>query len=145
MSAGCGQCALCCKVMAVPEQDKPQNTWCPKCTKNSCSAHGSPEYGEADQYKACRTFECLWLQSQTKGAAFPPLAESLRPDRSHVILTGTLNAQGIVAHIDPAYPEAHKSGDMGRFLNVLTRASVPLFLVRGEHRAAVIQVRPEPA
>jgi hypothetical protein len=65
---------MCCKLMGVPELEKPANRWCPHCdVGKGCMIYKS-------RPPSCQKFQCLWLQSQ--------MAEELRPDQTHVVLFG---------------------------------------------------------
>ena len=65
----CGECGLCCKVVAFPELEKPRGVWC---------RHRSPAVGctiHQTRPEACRRFFCLWL-------TVSELSEEWRPDRA---------------------------------------------------------------
>lgn len=119
MSKECGSCSLCCKVLAVPELEKPGNTWCKDCNKSGgCAIYES-------RPSICRDFQCLWLQ-------FDDMPDELQPNRCKVILTPTKDnhEQGIVAHVDPAYPDAYRRPAVAEFLERAGR-KVPVFVVIG--------------
>jgi hypothetical protein len=105
----CDGCALCCKVLAVPEIDKPACVWCKKLERIGehtarCGIH--PERPDA-----CRTFQCLW----TLDLKMQP---ELRPDRCGVVfamdeyLDGPFVADEpwLHAHVDPNRPNAWLTG-----------------------------------
>lgn len=93
----CGDCTYCCKVMKVQELNKAANTWCIHCNKGQ----GCAIYKERPE--SCRVYECLWLRSQ---AFEQPLAPSLRPDRSRVVI-GTLNqGNDVVLYVSPEARDA---------------------------------------
>lgn len=69
----CGTCTLCCKLMIVPELDKPQGTWCAHCAPRS----GCKIYETRPQ--SCRDFYCGYLTS-------PGVSEAWRPLQSRIIL-----------------------------------------------------------
>jgi hypothetical protein len=87
----CGDCTLCCKVMAIEELDKPAGKWCRHCKPGcGCQIHdGRP--GE------CRDFNCLWLVDQRFGPHW-------RPNKSKLVLT--TSADGIEVRCDPSFPNA---------------------------------------
>ncbi|HYH17562.1 MAG TPA: hypothetical protein VD995_02990 [Azospirillum sp.] len=89
----CGTCTLCCKLMRVPELDKPAARWCDHCAPDAgCRVYaGRPE--------SCRGFRCLWLMDRR----FP---DALRPDRCHALVATNGAADDFVVHVDPAHPEA---------------------------------------
>ena len=130
--ATCGTCTLCCKVMAVPELSKPRDQWCGKCDKRG---GGCTVYETRPQ--SCREFECLWLQSQSKeGMRRWPM--ELRPDRSHVVLATTHGDEpGVVAHVDPGYPDAWRAGAMGSALAGFHRSGKLVVIIAcGDKRKA---------
>lgn len=89
----CGECTLCCKVMAVPELEKPKDKWCAfaKAGKG-CSCYTTrPE--------RCQTFNCLWLSGH-----FGDGQVRFRPDRIHAVVTPTNDGKNWVIHEDPGYP-----------------------------------------
>lgn len=88
----CGECTLCCKLMAVNDLDpkKPVNEWCVHSTmKSGCKIY-------PDRPGSCKIFTCQWLSSN-----FPA---NLRPDRIHGVLTGAQDEKTLVIHEDPGYP-----------------------------------------
>jgi len=54
----CGSCAVCCKIMQVPEFVRAKGAWCPKARpgdpRGACSIYNDRPVG-------CRGFACLWL------------------------------------------------------------------------------------
>ena len=52
----CGTCTLCCKLLQVPEVEKPLGEWCRHCDKGV----GCTIYAERPQ--RCRDFFCGYLQ-----------------------------------------------------------------------------------
>lgn len=51
----CGDCTLCCKVMAIEQLAKPASSWCQHCRPG----HGCLSY--ATRPDECCDFDCLWL------------------------------------------------------------------------------------
>ena len=137
-SLTCGACTLCCKLIAVPELEKPVDTWCAHCDRagGGCRVFGTPK-----RPKACGEWECVWLQSQSNSDPGKRLAPELRPDRTHVILTpGTDGGRTLVAHVDVIYPNAWEVGPMGRFLEAVKQHSpYPLIIRRGKRRTAFLE------
>jgi hypothetical protein len=127
----CGNCALCCKLIAVRELHKEPGVWCLH-ARPGCKIYGSPE-----RPASCGIFTCAWLErdpliSHDRFA----LPDSLRPDRCHVVLTGLVGADGIAAHVDPAYPLAWREGAIGRLLHDAVNDGVKVFIVVGQKRQA---------
>lgn len=87
----CGDCTLCCKVMAIEELAKPVSSWCPHCKPGrGCLIYpGRPA--------ECRTFNCLWLVNDH-------LNEPWKPNKSKLVLT--TSEDGIEIRCDPGYPDA---------------------------------------
>ena len=52
----CGECTVCCTVMAVPELHKPNRRACDHVCDEGCAIH-------AERPQDCRDFHCLWLLS----------------------------------------------------------------------------------
>lgn len=57
-SRKCGTCTLCCKLLGVKELNKPAGKYC-EFAKFGC---GCQKYDIRPQ--ECRTFECLWKQTE---------------------------------------------------------------------------------
>ncbi len=87
----CGECTLCCKVMAIEQISKPASTWCPHCKPG----RGCRIYPERPD--ECRTFNCLWLVNDR-------LDEHWRPSKSKLVLT--TSEDGIEVRCDPGFPDA---------------------------------------
>lgn len=81
---------MCCKLLIIPELDKPYNTWCTHCTSHSsCGIYETrPE--------RCRDFMCYFLTSD--------LAEHWRPNKCRMIITA--NEERLLIMVDPARPDA---------------------------------------
>jgi hypothetical protein len=66
----CGECSLCCKLLAIADLDKPGGEWCRHCkpTHDGCMIYDRrPE--------VCRKFACQWLKDASFGDEwFPPKA-----------------------------------------------------------------------
>jgi hypothetical protein len=87
----CGDCTLCCKVMAIEELAKPASAWCPHCTPgNGCLIY-------ADRPAECQAFNCLWLVDER-------LEQHWKPNRSKLVLT--TSEDGIEIRCDPGFPDA---------------------------------------
>jgi len=89
----CGPCALCCKVYALPEFEKPPGVWCRECAPGKgCRIHErAPE--------RCQKFFCLWM---TDGA----LPEAWRPDHAKFVLSIFPPNGFVYGQIDPGSPAA---------------------------------------
>lgn len=90
----CGDCTLCCKVMAIETLAKPVGSWCPHCKPG----RGCLIY--ANRPTECQSFSCLWL-------ADDKLDEHWKPNKSKLVLT--TSEDGIEVRCDPGFPDAwHK-------------------------------------
>jgi hypothetical protein len=87
----CGDCALCCKVMAIEELAKPAGSWCPQCKPG----RGCLVY--AGRPAECRNFSCLWLLNDR-------LDRHWKPNKSRIVLT--TSEDGIEIRCDPGFPDA---------------------------------------
>jgi len=83
----CGDCSLCCKVLAIPELEKPKDQWCP----NFAAGSGCRIY--PDRPPSCRDFVCRWLVDPTMGPEWKP---------SHCKLVLDAKPGLLVVHADPA-------------------------------------------
>jgi hypothetical protein len=90
----CGDCSLCCKVMPVPEIEKPANEWCKHCRPGNggCSIH---EIKPA----VCAGWYCAWM---TQGG----IGERWYPKLSRMVLSLAPEGTGTVLYVmvDPDYP-----------------------------------------
>jgi hypothetical protein len=98
---GCDECSACCHLIGVQALHKAAGEWCPHVRPNGggCGIY-------TDRPQACKTFECLWLQSQKSGLTRMP--GEARPDRCHVVLTHQAQQEfrAVFAVTDPQYPRA---------------------------------------
>lgn len=127
--AGCGSCTLCCKVMRIEEIDKPRGEWCPTCDPRAgCRAY-------EQRPESCRAFECVWLQSQSRpGSALPA---ELRPDRCRVVMTVRTDGAGLLLHVDPDRPDAHRRGAVAALVERVIRRSEVVIVACGERRSMI--------
>lgn len=97
----CGDCSLCCTILAVPELDKPANVPCVHLTKRGCGIY-------EDRPQACRDYECIFLKVG--------LQSSFRPSRMRFLVD--LHMSGEVGQIktDPNFPDAAKTAVARKFL-----------------------------
>ncbi len=87
----CGDCALCCKVMAIEELEKPSGSWCRHCKPGQgCLIY---EKRPAE----CRSFNCLWLTDDRFGPHW-------KPSKSKLVLTAS--EDGLEIRCDPTFPQA---------------------------------------
>lgn len=83
----CGDCSLCCTVMAVGEINKPENVKCSKLTTmGRCSIYSTKP-------ASCTSYQCLWL-----AGAMP---EELKPSRSRIVADTGSSGNIVVMHVSP--------------------------------------------
>jgi hypothetical protein len=87
----CGDCTLCCKVMAIEELQKPAGSWCRHCRPGQ----GCVVY--ENRPAECRSFSCLRLVNDL-------LDRRWQPNKSRFVLT--TSEDGIEVRCDPGYPDA---------------------------------------
>jgi hypothetical protein len=83
----CGDCSLCCKVLGIPELDKPKDSWCP----NFLAGTGCRIY--ADRPRSCHNFVCRWLSDPMMGPEWKPSLCKMVVDSKPSLF---------VVHADPA-------------------------------------------
>jgi hypothetical protein len=92
----CSSCALCCKVLSVPDFDKPAGKWCSHCTPgHGCGIHATRPF-------ACRGFYCEWMISKGLGPEW-------KPERCKFVLSKTNDGRRLTAHVDPGYAPAWRA------------------------------------
>jgi len=95
----CGDCTLCCKVMAIEALAKPANAWCRHCKPGrGCAIY-------AERPAECESFACLWLVNDL-------LDERWKPSRSKLVLT--TSEDGIEVRCDPGFPDAWRKQQLKR-------------------------------
>jgi hypothetical protein len=117
----CGDCSLCCKLMAIVELGKPAGSWCPNCKPGVGCAVYPERPGE------CRTFICGYLMN-------PELGEEWKPSRCKIVLASEQDGNRIVAHVDPQRPDAWRREPYYGLLKKWAARSLPF---RGQVIAAV--------
>src|SRR3954467_254802 len=88
----CDGCTMCCKMLLIPELEKPMGAWCPHALKGQgCAIYeGRPP--------SCRQFECLWLTTD--------MPDYWKPDRSRMVLAGDETGTLVSIVVDAGYPDA---------------------------------------
>lgn len=119
----CDGCTACCRIMGVRELTKPANTRCRYCIPGQgCSIYETRPH-------SCRTFGCVWLQTQRSEK---PLAPELRPDRSWVVMSTTNDGEDIVLNVTPNRPHAWKHGPIGKLVAHMLADGITVLLKCGE-------------
>lgn len=87
----CGDCGLCCRLLAVDEIGKPAGVWCGHFVPGTgCGIYDA-------RPAACRTFRCLWLDQSELGPEW-------QPNRSHIVLYLAAKDGQLIANVDPRHP-----------------------------------------
>jgi hypothetical protein len=91
----CGTCTLCCKLLIVPELNKPRGSWCADCRIGvGCGRYET-------RPPTCRQFHCGWLH-------VPELSDAWFPARAKFVLDVDLGGRRITAYLDSSRPGAWK-------------------------------------
>ncbi|MBY0508824.1 MAG: hypothetical protein K2P94_01610 [Rhodospirillaceae bacterium] len=89
----CGNCTLCCKVLSIPELQKPRGAVCVHCDwRKGCKTY-------AQRPMPCRAFDCSYLLS-------PGLGEEWKPTTSHFVLGYVAEADIVLVFTDPDHAHA---------------------------------------
>lgn len=89
----CGTCALCCKVVSIPELEKAAGEWCRHTLpRRGCGIHATRPY-------ICRGAYCEWMICTGLGPEW-------KPERAKFALFKTNGGRRLTAHVDPGYPSA---------------------------------------
>lgn len=117
----CGNCTLCCRLLAVPELDKAEGTWCRHCGSSECAIH-------AIRPPSCRNFDCFWLMDE----GFP---DALRPDRCGVVAWWNgADHDSVVLHVDPDRPDALAKPPGSELLRAVLNGFARVYAVCGDER-----------
>ena len=122
----CGDCSLCCKLLRIPELDKPKDEWCP----NFAHRIGCAIY--ADRPPSCRDFSCCWLVDPTMGPEWKPSVCKMVLDAKPRLL---------VVHADPAVTKPWRAEPYSSVLKRLAAQGLTqgtLVMVMERRRSIVI-------
>jgi Putative zinc- or iron-chelating domain len=144
----CGSCSLCCKILHIDADtlydedprtlknegmefpEKPWNTWCEFCEPGN--PHPCQVYERRPQ--ACKTYECLWLQSQRRDDV-PALPSAMKPNMCHVVLNGShLDDSVLYAYVDVAYLGAWRKEPVRSHLIKVAQQGLYVVIVEGKKR-----------
>lgn len=94
----CGDCSLCCKLLAIEELGKVEGQWCRHCRPGAgaCTIY-------EERPPACQTFACRWLVQPSIGDAWHPMV-----CRMVVFTAPDQNMGGVMlaVYVDPARPSS---------------------------------------
>jgi hypothetical protein len=125
MARECGGCTLCCKVLAIPELEKPKDVWCRHCV----IGEGCKIYEQRPT--PCREFNCAWLQSEG-------LPEHWYPARSKMVMAFEMDGRRIAVHVDPSRPDAWRQPPYHGDLRELTAGGSRQVIIYVGTRATVV-------
>ena len=127
MGKSCGECGMCCKLLAIQSLDKPAGAWCGHFKR----AAGCGVYDERPP--ACRSFVCLWLDSEK-------LDEAWRPDRAKFLMYTEKDGQRLNVIVDPNHAGAWKREPYYRRLKAMSELALEgreLVVCIGDRRIVV--------
>jgi len=122
----CGDCSLCCKVLRIPELEKPKDHWC----ANFAAGAGCRIY--PDRPASCRDFACQWLTDPSMGPEWKPSICKLVLDTKPGLL---------VVHADPAVSKPWRAEPYNSVLRRLAAQGLAvgtLVMVMERRRSIVI-------
>ncbi len=118
MTRRCGDCQLCCRVIAVESLGKGQYSRC----QHQRHRKGCALFGKFERPLECEIWVCGWL-SEYDTADMP------RPDRCHYVIDcawppitldtaerGRITVKAIPIWTDPKYPDAYKAPELKAYL-----------------------------
>lgn len=127
MGKSCGDCGMCCKLLAINTLDKPAGAWCGLFKRGTgCSAYD-------ERPAACQTFVCLWLDSEK-------LDESWRPDRAKFLMYTEREGRRLNVIVDPSQPGAWKREPYYRRIKAMSERAMDgyeLVVCIGDRRIVV--------
>lgn len=127
MTRQCGDCQLCCRLLAVRTLDKKAGERCKhQKFKKGCSIYRSPAMPPE-----CAIWNCRWLVNDDT-------ADQSRPDHSHIVIdimpdfitkidneTGEeTKLQVVQLWVDPKYPDAHRDPAIRAFIARRSREGI---------------------
>ena len=122
----CGDCMLCCKVMAIKELDKPCDKWC----GHADLVHiGCKIYDERPP--VCRGFNCLW-----KLGALP---EEYKPNKIHALAWASdENPPVITVAVDKSFPGTRESEPVKGLIETFA-SGFKTVVIEGTRRTLFVQ------
>lgn len=137
----CGACSLCCKVLQVPDIQKPARMLCWWTTiHGGCQRHNDKLTDP--NLLACAQFKCLWLESQDQEVEGLRMSRSMRPDQCHVMF-GPQDREDetlIYVHVDPDFPDAWVDLGVLNYLRGIINRGGRVELFVGEERFMFTEV-----
>jgi len=133
MPKDCGACNLCCTVLQVADIGKPAGMTCwNTCVHGGCKVQA--EKATREDLRACADFECIWLQSQSRGS--DAWARSSRPDQIHVMFwtPDRQNPSLLFANVDTRFPNAWREPLPMRYIEEMNARGVTVEIIVGDRR-----------
>lgn len=144
MKRECGDCQLCCRLLAVRALDKKAGQRCAFQKFHK----GCAVYNTARMPPECSLWNCRWLVNDDTG-------ELGRPDRGHYVIDimpdfitivdnetgGRRDIQVVQIWIDPGHPEAHRDPALRRYMMRRAEQGIAA-LVRFDGRKALMIFAP---
>jgi hypothetical protein len=128
----CGSCTACCRVFAIPDFNKPAGKWCEHCNVGKgCKIYET-------RPDICATFECLWLQSQTRENKHEHMRPEMRPDKCKVVFSPTTNDKIMSATTMPGSPMAWRRPDVRRAIDIMVQGGFRVVVGRPESTTKIM-------
>lgn len=118
----CGDCAMCCKVMKIPDMDSPAGEWCRQCKPGhkACQIYSTRPTG-------CAEFSCAWLSNE--------MPEWFKPSKCKCVIAAS-TAGWILCYVDPGYPNAWREGKMSHWIALMAKRH-PMVIISGSLRRII--------
>ena len=133
--ADCGACNLCCKLLQVPDINKPARMLCWWTDiHGGCQRHKEKETDPSLQ--ACRQFKCVWLASQDHEDETKRGKRFMRPDQTHVVF-GPFDREDpllLYVQVDPEHPSAWKEPHVSAYLEEILSKGAKVEIIIDEIR-----------
>jgi hypothetical protein len=133
MVLDCGACNLCCKLLGVPDINKPARMLCWWTgIHGGCERHHEKQTDP--QLMACAQFKCLWLESQTHPDPTKHMPRHLRPDLSHVVIGPVDRDDDTLAYVqvDPEFPQSLHNPEIKNYLDGIISRGGKLEIILGD-------------
>jgi hypothetical protein len=98
-SNSCGDCDLCCRLLAIEELGKAAGPLCDHYV-GACAIY-------EDRPASCRGFRCQWLKSESLAPAFR-MEPEWRPDRANLVIYTERGGMRLNVVVEPTDPFAWK-------------------------------------
>jgi Fe-S-cluster containining protein len=130
----CGSCNVCCNLLAVVDLDKPPRQWC----HNALRPHGGCAIYPT-RPEACKTYECLWLQSQNRVDEGEVMPIGLRPNRSGVLfaLWDEDNPKKMYVHVAPENADRWRQPMVMDYINTFRMKGATIEVIIGSRRVVL--------